>query len=167
MLGNYALDFLLYMIPTAGFIVLLFILQMDAFLNYIGDIILLLACFGLAMITMTYIFSYAFENNNTAFRYMGLLYLFIGFLVPILVSSAFYAADQGATIIQVVQGIMFLDPFYPLYQGLQLIAFEGNNTPDIEIYFPAFMPELKYTCPALLADALIFFLVAWQIDTRL
>jgi len=139
-LGNYLLDFLLFMIPTIGFIILLLIMQIDSFISQIGNIIALLSCFGLAMIPMTYIVSYVFSSNNDAFRYVGVIYIFIGFMVPVVIGSVLLVAKDKPTMVSVISGILFLDPFYPLYQGLQLIAYEGNNVPNLENYFPGFLP---------------------------
>jgi len=91
-LGNYLLDFLLFMIPTVGFIILLLIMQVDSFISQIGDIIALLTCFGFGMISMSYLVSYAFSSNTDAFRYIGVIYIFIGFMVPLVIGSVLLVA---------------------------------------------------------------------------
>jgi hypothetical protein len=69
-MGNIVADFILFSIPTCGFIILLFPLDIKYFIMN-GSWAVFLAVmlsFGISMITLTYLFSFMFSSANVAFK---------------------------------------------------------------------------------------------------
>src|SRR5437879_6162218 len=90
--GNLLADFVLYLVPTICFIILLFPMKIDAFTSKWQSILCLMICFGFGLITMTYLMSYLFTSSNRAFRLIGAIYIFIGYVIPVAISSILMAA---------------------------------------------------------------------------
>jgi hypothetical protein len=113
-IGNFLLDYLLFMIPTIGFILLLFPMKIDVFTENWVSIFLVMMCFGSSLIALTYLTSFLFSDSQKAFRILGTLYLIVGFAIPITMSSIILslASDSMAKFITV---ILYIDPFYPFY----------------------------------------------------
>jgi len=68
--GSFLADYVLFVIPTAGFIALLFPLGIKLFIMD-GTWVLLLGVmltFGFSLISITYLFSFLFTNSNNAFK---------------------------------------------------------------------------------------------------
>lgn len=112
--GNFIVDYVLYLIPSLGFIILLFPMKIEAFTNSCGTILLILLCFGLALISLTYFVSFLFKTSATAFRQIGVMYLLIGYIIPNTVSGI-VMVTAGVTVYNIVRTILLLDPFYPFY----------------------------------------------------
>jgi len=79
----------------------------------------------MALITLTYTLSFIFESSNTAFRSLGIIYIFAGFFVPMIVSSILVSVSHNPTVNQIISGIFYTDPFYPLYSSLIYLAMKG------------------------------------------
>lgn len=94
-LGNLLFDFLIYLVPSLGFVLLLYPMQITEFTTSAGDVTAILLCFGLSLITMTYFIGFVFQSSNTAFRTLGILYMLLGFVVPLLVSTVLGAVSSN------------------------------------------------------------------------
>jgi len=87
--GNIIADFILFSIPTLGFIILLFPLDIKYFIMN-GSWAVFLASmlsFGIGMITLTYLFSFMFSSANVAFKNIGIVYIIGGTFLPSIVGS--------------------------------------------------------------------------------
>jgi hypothetical protein len=64
--GSFLADFLLFTVPTIGFIILLFPLQIKYFIMNGSWAVLLavMVSFGLSLINVTYLFSFMFKSAN-------------------------------------------------------------------------------------------------------
>ena len=82
--GSYLTDLIFFMVPTIGFIILLFPLNVRYFIINGSWAILLAAMttFGLSMISLTYLMSFIFKNANNAFKYIGAIFILIGLFIP-------------------------------------------------------------------------------------
>jgi hypothetical protein len=112
--GNIIADFILFSIPTVGFIILLFPLDIKYFIMN-GSWAVFLATmlsFGIAMITLTYLFSFMFSSANVAFKNIGIVYLIGGTVLPSIVGSLFGALFQSIDAIKVFRYIFLIDPFW-------------------------------------------------------
>ena len=91
--GNYLADFLLFTIPTIGFIIILFPLGVTYFiinLAWLKQMVNMLA-FGLSLISMTYLFSFLFATANNAFKQIGVVYIIGGTFLPGIIGGVFAA----------------------------------------------------------------------------
>ena len=86
-IGNFLADFILFLFPTIAFIILLFAMNIEAFSGYEPTIFLIILCFGVGLIGMTYFVSYLFIDSTKAFQVIGTLYIVIGFVLPIALTS--------------------------------------------------------------------------------
>lgn len=123
-IGNFLLDFSLFMIPTSAFILLLFPMQIMVFTSKWGSILLVMMCFGAALISLTYMISFMFSNSQKAFRLLGTIYIIIGFAFPITISSVLVTSKQSA-FTNFVSLLLYMDPFYQFYQTLIFIVIKS------------------------------------------
>jgi len=66
--GNFIFDYILFLIPTLGFLILLFPMKIEAFNDAIVTIMGILLCFGVPLVSLTYLCSFMFSKAATAFR---------------------------------------------------------------------------------------------------
>lgn len=59
-IGNFLTDIILFMVPTIGFIFLLFPMKIEVFSDNWGTIFFLMSTFGVALITLSYVVSFLF-----------------------------------------------------------------------------------------------------------
>jgi ABC-type multidrug transport system fused ATPase/permease subunit len=85
----------------------------------------IMACFGLEIITLTYLVSFIFKNSVYAFNKIGMWYVIFGLVLPmvltLLVALAMAGTSSSRSFIEnfkVWQGILCLDPFVGLALGL-------------------------------------------------
>lgn len=157
------------MVPTTGFIILLFPMQIYAFTDNWATILLIMSSFGLALIALTYLISFAFTSSNRAFRTIGALYIVIGFVLPLAITGILAAVSSG-TITTIVTAIFYINPFYPFYLSLMYVSTSASfgDDPDIDlsVFFPGFLPYLSRTIPTMLGTAVIYFVLALIIDYK-
>ena len=67
-IGNMLCDFILFLIPTIFFIILLFPMKIDAFTSNWATILAIMCSFGFSLISLSYFVGFAFSNSNSAFR---------------------------------------------------------------------------------------------------
>jgi hypothetical protein len=130
-------------------------------------------CFGPALICMTYCIAFLFGSSNTAFRSLGILYVIVGWAVPITVTTVLSSVKSiPDSVSSIVTGIFYIDPFYPFYQSLIYLSIQygPNGLPvsdsTLDLFFPGFLPETSYSCAAMLGMAVIFFFLAVFIDYK-
>jgi hypothetical protein len=80
----------------------------------------IMACFGLEIITLTYLVSFIFKNAVYAFNKIGMWYVIFGLILPmvltILAGLAFLFRSVDS--LYTWQAILCLDPFVGLALGL-------------------------------------------------
>lgn len=122
-IGNLFADLLLFLMATAMFIALLFPLGLEFLYRGWAQILMILACFGFALITLTYLASFVFKQSIYAFNKIGMWYMIIGLALPmvltIIVAIAFIRSEQG---INTWMYILLVDPFWPLADGLLYVV---------------------------------------------
>jgi hypothetical protein len=112
--GNFLADVVLFIIPTIGFIILLFPLDVKYFIMN-GSWALLLAMmisFGVSMITLTYLFSFLFTNANNAFKTIGVIFLIGGSIVPAFIGDILGFVTEMGTGYKIFRYVFILDPFW-------------------------------------------------------
>ena len=83
-LGLYAADFLLFLVTMLVFGGSVFIFNLNIYTSQIFEFGLLMLSFGAVLIPFTYLFQHWFKNSDSAFRFVGLVYVLLGILVPTL-----------------------------------------------------------------------------------
>ena len=66
--GNYLADLCLFLLPCIAFVALLFPMKVEAFTHNWGVFLGILASFGFALISLTYMVGFLFSSSNSAFR---------------------------------------------------------------------------------------------------
>jgi len=122
-LGNFLCDFVLFLIPTVFFIILLFPMKIEAFTHSWGTILAIMTCFGVSLISLTYFVGFVFSNSNNAFRQIGVLYLVVGYFIPNTVGTVLTAITGGSGFFT-IRYILFIDPFFPFYESLIWVVFK-------------------------------------------
>ena len=87
--GSYIADIIFFMVPTIGFIIILFPLDVRYFIinGAWAELLAVMTTFGLSMISLTYLISFMFKNANNAFKYSGIIFLLIGLFLPAIVGG--------------------------------------------------------------------------------
>lgn len=122
-IGNFLCDYVLYLIPTIFFIILLFPMKIESFTNNWHLILAIMSSFGLALIALTYFVGFVFSKSDNAFRQIGVVYIVIGYFVPNTIGSVLtiLTGEQGS---RVIRYILFIDPFFPFYESLIYVVFK-------------------------------------------
>lgn len=123
-IGNFITDFILFLIPTLAFIILLFPMKVESFSQNWGVILAIMTCFGASLISLTYAVGFMFSSSNTAFRQIGVLYLVIGYFVPNTIGSVL-GLMSGFTGSKIIRSILVIDPFTPFYESLIYTVFRS------------------------------------------
>jgi hypothetical protein len=110
--GSFVSDMILFSIPTIGFIGLLFPLGVTYFIMDGAWAVLLatMIAFGVALINLTYLFSFIFTNHNNAFKQIGIIYLLGGSIVPNILGGIFTGAS-GTQNFKYFRYAMLINPF--------------------------------------------------------
>jgi len=103
-LGLFIADYALFFASNAIFIVIVEIAQVPAFTTQIGAFIAMMSVFGLVLIPLTYNFQHFFKDANESFRKIGMYYLMIAILLPIMFELVL--KDLGTYI------MFYINPFY-------------------------------------------------------
>jgi hypothetical protein len=135
--GSYLTDLVFFMVPTLGFIILLFPLNVRYFIIN-GTWALLLASmttFGLSMISLTYLLSFMYVNANNAFKYSGIIFLLIGLFIPGIVGGILSAVSDYGVPFKIFRYLLTLDPFWNFsdsmnYMMLMNFSEDVNLNPD-------------------------------------
>lgn len=90
--GNLIADMILFLLPTIGFIIMLFPMQITVFTSWWHIMFGIMVCFGFSLINLTYLVNFIFSKSTVAFRQVGGFYLLLGFLAPNMVIAMSYVA---------------------------------------------------------------------------
>ncbi len=112
-LGSFLADFLLFSVPTFGFIILLFPLGMEYFImnNSWAILLLVMLTFGFALVNLTYLFGFIFSSHNNAFKQIGLIYLIGGSIIPSFLGGIFIGT-MGFENYKYYRYALLIDPFW-------------------------------------------------------
>lgn len=171
--GNYLADFLLFTIPTFGFIILLFPLGITYFiinLAWLKQLVNMLA-FGVSLISMTYLFSFLFTSANNAFKQIGIIYMLIGTFLPNIIT----AIAAGLDIFTVIRCIFLLNPFLNFANAMNYITlmniaedpfFEDEKDLILKFIDKAFVFGPVFCISFNILLGIIYFILAVFIDSR-
>ena len=130
-LGISAADACLYVFPTMSFVLLVIILDIQAFTNQTGWFILVLLLFGLSFVNLANLIGFMFSDLDKAFRNSSIFMFIIGFLFPLAsnilvlaLSSALKVKDES--IRSTINWIcLLISPFNCLNNALRNIIYDG------------------------------------------
>ena len=135
-IGSFIADFILFIIPTFGFIILLFPLDIRYFIIHGSWAVLLInmLTFGLSLITLTYLFSFMFSSSNVAFKQIGVIYLIGGTVLPGFIGSILTISTGSNVVRKTFRCIFLVDPFWNFqdsmtYTMLKNFADDSGFTP--------------------------------------
>lgn len=114
-LGTFLFDYLAYMLTIALLILFFFILGVEFMYPFLGRITCIMALYGIALITFTYMFSFAFKKSNTAFKTFPLVTFFVFYTLPgilLTISEFVVKSHKLFTTIEVI--FVTISPFYAL-----------------------------------------------------
>lgn len=119
--GSFLADFVLFIIPSIGFIALLFPLGIKLFImdGTWALLFVVMVTFGLSLISVTYLFSFLYSSPNTAFRQIGIIYYLGGTILPLVVSTLIAGATQSYDTYKALRYFFFIDPFWNFKDALE------------------------------------------------
>jgi hypothetical protein len=123
-LGSFLADFFLFMMPTFAFIILLFPMKIDSFIQNWYTILAIMTCFGVALICLTYFIGFAFKSADTAFRQIGIFYIIVGYFIPTASVYVLMAVMGGDPTVdnKWLRYLLFINPFYPFFESLMYVV---------------------------------------------
>ncbi len=135
--GSYIIDFIFFMVPTIGFIIILFPLNIKYFIinGSWAELLAAMTTFGLSMISLTYLISFMFKTANNAFKYSGVIFLLIGLFLPAFVGGILGGLSEYGTPYKILRYVMTLNPFWNFSDSMNYIMLT-NFTNDA-----SFTPE--------------------------
>lgn len=79
--GTLLFDYLIYFCTISFFLILCSIFRYDYVIENMGQIVLMLASFGLPYVTFSYMFGFVFKKSNTALKVFPIFNFFITWLL--------------------------------------------------------------------------------------
>ncbi len=119
--GNFIFDIIPFMISTGIFIAMLYIMDLKYLYAGWNVILGIMACFGIEIITLTYLVSFIFKNSVYAFNKIGMWYVIFGLVLPMVLTLLVGLALAASRTIEgfyVWEGLLCMDPFVGLALGL-------------------------------------------------
>jgi len=152
-LGISAAEACLYVIPTMSFVLLVMILDIQAFTNQTGWFILILLLFGLSFVNLANLIGFMFSDLDKAFRNSSIFMFIIGFLFPfassLLVLALSSALDMKDASIRIPINwvCLLISPFNCLNNALRNIIYDGfilmAKTPEEKVMMQEFKTTAK------------------------
>lgn len=123
-LGNLFADLNLIMLPSAFFVIFIYVFPgMDSYKENIAIIIACMSVFCFTLINFTYVWSFAYKSSNSAFRTIGIWYILLGYFVPLIINTVILAIDQDV-LKTVIEYALQLDPFLPFANSIFYISID-------------------------------------------
>jgi hypothetical protein len=94
----------------------------------------IMACFGLEIITLTYLVSFIFKNSVYAFNKIGMWYIIFGLVLPMvltIIAALAIVASNSIAGFYIWQGLLCIDPFVGLALGLFYQVIYERNLMDV------------------------------------
>lgn len=80
--GQFIADIALFCITSAIFLIFVWVLGLKAITTQMGGFFALMTSFGAVIIPLTYFAMHFFRDANSAFKYVGTIYLVFGLICP-------------------------------------------------------------------------------------
>lgn len=176
-LGSFLADMILFSMPTIGFILLLFPLDVRYFIINGAWAVLLavMLSFGFALVNLTYLFSFVFKSHNNAFKQIGVIYLIAGSILPGFIGGIFMGA-AGVDTYRVYRYAFLIDPFWNFSDAMNFVMVtnfikDQNMSPaEYEQYREQienlFLCGPKLAISVNLALGVLFFVFSVLIDSK-
>jgi len=166
-LGTLIADYSLFMVSQLIFVVFALLADINTYSEQMVSFILIMSSFGLSMISFTYLFSNMFNDNNSAFRCMTVVYLILGLVAPGLVISIAGVISESGSVTIFLNGLFFcLDPFFTFYYANWSLVFMFFF-PEEEIPVTRAINSDPITSSAVMVgQAVLYFLMAVFFDSR-
>jgi hypothetical protein len=121
-LAHLAADFFFHALT-----VLVFVLQLEPLnLKYVRSnwqlFAIVMLSFGFSLISLTYMMSHAFNKVTTAIKTLGLSYLLIGYISPLLLVLGASSLSDSSNAFMGARYFLLLDPFIPFLETLIYIV---------------------------------------------
>ena len=115
-IGLFLADYTLFILPTALFTILVASLQLAAFSDSLTEFVFTMLTFGISIISLTYLISSFFNDQDTAIRWNIALQLFIGNLAPLSIMLIFAGLTSSSPFVTfVVTTFFLLNPMFTFY----------------------------------------------------
>lgn len=130
-LGLSVADYLIYIVPSALFVVLVKILNIQAFEESAGYFFISLMTFGVGFINLSNLIGFTFKDANSAFKYANYWMIGLGFGVPYgttILQGIFNLTSKDSMII-IQRVCLAISPFTGLFSSLRMILVKqyGGN----------------------------------------
>lgn len=140
-LGLFTADYILFMIPTALFVLLVMFSGLQIFGEYLGIFIGGMLSFGFAVISLTYLLSTFFSTQDAAIKCNIILQLLVGTLLPLIIITIVGGATKSGFITECVFTALFMiNPLFTFYltNYMIVITYINHISPDSvpDIYIP-------------------------------
>lgn len=115
-LGLFTADYLLYLIPTFLFVMLVAFSGLRIFGDHLVEFIFVLLGFGFAIISVTYLLASFFSNQDAAIKCNILIQILLGTFLPLMMITLIGAVSKSTTITELSFTIMYLiNPMFTFY----------------------------------------------------
>jgi hypothetical protein len=140
-LGLFTADYLLFLVPTTLFGILVSISGLGIFSNHLGQFIGGMLGFGLAIITMTYFIASFFGSQDGAIKCNIFLQLLVGTFLPFVILAVVGGVTKDAqTTAACLSFFYFTTPMFTFYLTNYLIVIEFINEVIPDIGFSLYVP---------------------------
>ena len=112
-LGTFLFDYLAYLLTVTLFIVFFYVVKASFMYPFIGNIILIMICFGAALILFTYLVSFMFKNSNRAYKLFALIAFFGFYTLPGIILNVMALGFESEHMYRFFEGFFCIcSPFY-------------------------------------------------------
>ncbi|XP_035705489.1 ATP-binding cassette sub-family A member 3 isoform X2 [Folsomia candida] len=142
--ANFIVDFIQFIIPCFGTMVILFLFQIEEFMSlYMQlNLLLLFVCYGLAVIPLMYLASFAFTVPSSGFTRLVLLNIFTGMASILTVVMIQTREFQLESLADTLNSIFLIFPNYALGMGIVQLSTNFQFARDCVRF------NLEFVCPA-------------------
>lgn len=127
-LGLLAADYLLFLIPTALFAIMVGAFNIPMFSSSMVQFIFGMLTFGFAVITFTYFISSFFDNQNSAIKCNVLIQLVIGTMLPYMLISLISTISNSGKVVEWSLTLFYVtDPMFTFYTTNYLLVIKWVN----------------------------------------
>ena len=132
--ANFLFDIACFAIQASLMVVLVYPLNLRAFQNQFDQFVKLMAFFGPAHISFSYLLSFIFTSPQAALKFISLIYMVSGFVVPLLLKMISVGLDRcKGDIYPTMQLITHMVPLHPMSTALlELIQSEHKAYFDFQ-----------------------------------
>lgn len=169
--GLFCADLTLFLITELCFLIFVLAFQLKIYSTQMAGFLMIMSSFGAVLIAFTYLFQHFFKDSNSAFRFIGYVYLAFGLLLPTafllffgLVTRTLWGLYLGNAL------CYFINPFYVFMCGsrnLILVYIMKKYFPEEPVVMihitPNLVASVATTTLTLLGQAVFYMaLVMWK-----